>query len=132
MKRFGLSEKERLKKKKSFDLVYSNGKTIYSHSRKLKAVFHIQSSHEESGVKAAFAVYRKAGKAVWRNRVKRLLRESFRLNKKIITDSLVNSGKIVFIVFSPAAFKQKTHAKLKLIDIEPGVTDILKQISKLC
>lgn len=130
MKRFGLPGNERLKKKNNFDLVYSDGKTIYSQNRKLKAVYFIDDNAGEYGVKAAFAVYRKAGKAVWRNRVKRLLRESYRLNKHIIANKFNNGGKRLLIVFSLNALNQKKYPKLKLKDVEPGVTELLNQVCK--
>lgn len=61
----------RLKKTKDFDLVFRKGKKLYSNSLTL-----VYLKSEE--LKVGFAVGKKHGKAVKRNKIKRLLRESFR------------------------------------------------------
>jgi ribonuclease P protein component len=91
----------------------------------LKAIFYIYSSQPAS-VKVAFAVYKKAGNAVWRNRVKRLLRELYRNNKYLILDSLKN--KSVLLVFSLNGISQKTHPKITLNNIMEDVLNILIKI----
>lgn len=66
----------RLKKEKDFNLVFRNGKRAYSDS--LSAVFIPSEDIKADTVKAGFAVGKKHGGSVERNRIKRLLRESFR------------------------------------------------------
>ncbi|MBN1301912.1 MAG: ribonuclease P protein component [Melioribacteraceae bacterium] len=127
MKKFGLSKKERIKREKEFDLVFNEGRTIYSNSRSLKAIFYIYTSSEASS-KAAFAVSKKAGNAVWRNRVKRLLRELYRTNKYIVLDSLIN--KSVLIVFSLNSVSQKTHPKISMNNFKEDVLNLLLKIRK--
>lgn len=61
----------RLKKEKDFQAVFSKGKRIFSDSLTL-----IYLKSEE--MKVGFAVSKKHGGSVKRNRIKRLLRESFR------------------------------------------------------
>ena len=61
----------RLKKEKDFNKVFSKGKRLFSHSLTLIYL-------EESELKAGFAVSKKHGGSVRRNRIKRILRESFR------------------------------------------------------
>ncbi len=61
----------RLKKEKDFNLVFKKGKKIYSPCITL---LYYQSSE----IKAGFAVSKKHGSSVKRNKIKRLLRESFR------------------------------------------------------
>ena len=61
----------RLKKEKDFNLVFNKGKRLYS---KCLTVVYFPSN----SLKAGFAVSKKHGKSVKRNRIKRLLRESFR------------------------------------------------------
>ena len=61
----------RLKKTKDFDLVFRKGKKLYSNSLTL-----VYLKSEE--LKVGFVVGKKHGKAVKRNKIKRLLRESFR------------------------------------------------------
>lgn len=128
MKQFGLSSKERIKSKNEFDLVYSAGEILFSSSQKFKAVFFIQRESETSGIKTAFAVSRKSGIAVWRNRIKRLLRESYRLNKKEIYSEVELKKMRVFIVFSPNTINQKNNRKILLKEVMPEVIDLMNRI----
>ena len=68
----------RIRKKKDFYAVYSEGKKYYTEN----FIIYIR----ENGLsypRLGITVTRKYGKAVRRNRMKRLLREFFRLNKKL-------------------------------------------------
>ena len=111
------------KKKNDFSRVYSTGKTIYSNSRKLKAIFCL-GEVESKEIKVAFAISKKAGDAAWRNRLRRLLRESYRLNKEI----LVNCNKTLLVVFSPNALNKKVVPRLYLKDVEMDMINLLKKL----
>ena len=128
MKQFGLSSKERIKSKNEFDLVYSAGEILFSSSQKFKAVFFIQKESETSGIKTAFAVSIKSGIAVWRNRIKRLLRESYRLNKKAVYSEVELKKLRVFIVFSPNTINQKNSRKILLKEVMPEVIDLMNRV----
>lgn len=128
MKRFGLSASERIKSKKEFELVYSRGEILFSPSNKLKAVFFIDRNPDMIGIKTAFAVSRKSGNAVWRNRIKRLLRESFRLNKSELKNACRNRNLKLLLVFSPGNLNQINSNKIFLKDIMSDVNDLLIQI----
>lgn len=128
MKKFGLSSSERIKSKKEFDLVYSSGKTIYSTSNKLKVSFFIERDSAEYGVKTAYAVSKKAGKAVWRNRFKRLLRESYRLNKYSLLQECWDKKVKILVIFSANFFNQQNNRKIRLIDIMPEVIELMNRI----
>ncbi len=128
MKRFGLSSKERIKSKNEFELVYSAGEIVFSSSKKFKAVFFIQRESEASEIKAAFAVSRKSGNAVWRNRVKRLFRESFRQNKKELKESVELKKVSLLIVFSPNTVNQSNRKKIFLKEVFPDIIDLINQI----
>ncbi len=84
----------RLKKEKDFNLVFKKGKRLYSNSLSL-----VYLPAEE--LKAGFAVSKKHGGSVQRNRIKRLLRESFRS----FTPEL---GKNFFFVFIPKIKEEYT------------------------
>ncbi len=128
MKQFGLSAKERIKSKNDFEQVYSSGEILFSSSNKLKAAILIRNEKEEAVLKTAFAVSRKSGNAVWRNRIKRLLRESFRLNKEIVKP-LVEAKKLsLLIVLSPNTINQRNNKKIFLKDMMNDVIDLLNQI----
>jgi ribonuclease P protein component len=86
----------RLKREKDFNLVFNKGKKIYSSSLTL-----IYLPAKE--LKAGFAVSKKHGGSVKRNRVKRLLRESFRSFAPLLSKNF-------FFVFIP---KVKEEYSLK-------------------
>jgi ribonuclease P protein component len=128
LKRFGLSASERIKSKKEFELVYSRGEILFSPSNKLKAVFFIDRNPDMIGIKTAYAVSSKSGNAVWRNRIKRLLRESYRLNKMEINNACIIKKLKLLLVFSPGTLNQTNNKKIFLKDIMNEVTDLLIQI----
>ena len=128
MKRFGLSSEERIKSRKDFQQIYSSGKIFFSNQKIIKALFIIEENSKLPGVKIAAAVFKKAGSAVWRNRLKRLIRESYRLNKEILLGSAQEKKLLLKIVFSPNLFYQKKNKNLKLKTIMPEVVDIMLKI----
>ena len=91
-KQQGLSPAERIKSKKDFDELYSSGKILISSNKKIKAIFLIKDNPDE-GVKIAAVVSKKLGNAVWRNRIKRLIKETYRLNKQEIKTQAFKTGK---------------------------------------
>ena len=129
MSKFGLSADERLKKRKDFELLYSAGKLIYSNDKKLKAVFFAEENSVEAGVKIAAAISSKAGNAVWRNRFKRLIKESYRLNKIELSGKCAEKEILLKIVFSSGSLNQKRAKKLFLKDVMPGVVDLINNIN---
>jgi len=128
LKKFGLSKNERIKLRKDFFNLYSKGQILYSSQYKLKANYYMESSVNEAGVKAAFVVSKKAGNAVWRNRVKRLLRVAYRLNKSCLSEQCKIKNKKLFVAFSPNNFNQK---KNKNIGIEFIYSDFINLINQL-
>ena len=77
----------RLKKEKDFNLVFNKGKRLFS---SCMTVVYFPSKE----LKAGFAVSKKHGGSVKRNRIKRLLRESFRSFMPFL-------GENFFFVFIP-------------------------------
>ncbi len=128
MKQFGLSSEERIKSRKDFQQIYTSGKIFFSNQNIIKALFIIEKNSEPPGVKIAAAVFKKAGNAVWRNRLKRLIRESYRLNKEILAGYAQEKKLLVKIVFSPNLLYQKKNKKLILNNIMPEVVDLMMKI----
>ncbi len=130
MKRFGLSTEERIKNKIDFDKLYSVGKVILSANRKIKAIYSTEKNNSGGNILIAFAVSSKAGKAVWRNRVKRLLRTAYRLNKENLLKLCLLKKIVLKIIFSPNHINEKNFQKIRLFDIMPDVKDILFQLER--
>ncbi len=76
---FELKKSEILKSKRDFNFVYQKGRSYANHAM----VIYILNDERYNG-KVGFAAGKKLGCAVVRNRVKRLLRESYRLNKNLL------------------------------------------------
>ena len=94
----------RLKKEKDWGLVFSKGKRIFSSS--LTLIYF-----PSKMLKVGYAVGKKHGGSVKRNRLKRLLRESFRSFSLLIKQNF-------FFVFIPKADKEFS---LELIKKEMNV-----------
>lgn len=76
VERYTFSRSDRLRRTADFDRVYSSGKRLASFELKL-----IFAPSPVGATRLGLSVSRRIGNAVVRNRVKRLLREAFRLNK---------------------------------------------------
>lgn len=130
MKHFGLSKDERIRSHKDIQKIYSFGKTISSSDKKLKATFFIQQEQPEGGVKLMAAVSKKTGNAVWRNRLKRLIKESFRMNKEILEEKCKRKNIKLFIVLSSLTLNNKENKKIHLTEVSPAVTELITTISR--
>jgi ribonuclease P protein component len=127
-KRFSLSAKERIKSKKDFEQLFSSGQTIYSSDKRIKAIYLTEKNSQTDGVKIAAVVSKKAGKAVWRNRVKRLIKEVYRLNKENL--SIICSEKKIKlkIILAANQVNELNQRKIKLNDLMPGILEVLDKI----
>jgi ribonuclease P protein component len=117
---------ERLRGKRDIDAVYKNGKTIISTDKKLKVIL-LSSESRINKIRVAITVSSKAGKSVWRNRLKRIIRESIRQEKEFLKDQININKQEVSIIFSPYRLNQGSFEQVFLKDIKPAVTDILNK-----
>lgn len=84
--RYTLRKNEILRGRKSFSKVFSSGNKLADQA--ILCFYQIDNSDTETNRAAVgFAVSKKIGKAVVRNRIKRLMREGYRLNKHILLDT---------------------------------------------
>ncbi len=75
---------ERLANDSDFKLVYKTGHVVISEDKKIKAKYLFTGKSGSSKVKIGLSVASKKGNSVWRNRIKRILRESLRLNRETL------------------------------------------------
>lgn len=130
MENFSLNRSERVKKKNDFEKVYSSGKVLYSSELLIKSIYTINLNENFLGVKIGVAVSKKAGKAVWRNRIKRLIKESYRLNKVSIVEKASKNNVGVMIIFSPNRLSELRNKKIFLKDIKEKVVELINKIEQ--
>ena len=96
-KKFTLGKEERLKSRKLIGEVFGKGKSFLQFP--VKVTYLIKENTEVSTVKAGVGVStRYFKKAVDRNRVKRLLRETYRINKHPLHD-LCKEHNVQLVIF---------------------------------
>ncbi len=108
--RYNLPREVRIRKKKEFEAVYNGGRKF---SHQLFIAFYLKNSYGYS--RLGLTVSKKIGNAVVRNRVKRLIREVFRLNRH----ELKGNYDIVFNVkkgISNSSFDDVESAFMDLVD----------------
>lgn len=129
MKLFSLSKGERIKEKKNIQLLFQNGSSVFSSKNSLKAIYLIKDS-KEPGVKIAVGVSHKSGKAVWRNRLKRIIRNAYRLNKIPLLKSARENNKQVLILFVSSGYSELRNRRLNNQEITEEVKSILGKLEK--
>ncbi|MCF8267066.1 MAG: ribonuclease P protein component [Ignavibacteriales bacterium] len=129
MSTFGLPKNERLSSKKDISYLFDEGAFFNTASGRLRSGYVLVPS-EFPGfyAKTAFIVPKKSGKAFWRNRLRRLLKEAYRLNKHILSPAEIFPGYIYHIVLINIFFRQQKHPTLRLSDVSDDVIELLSAI----
>lgn len=119
-----LTRKERLRGKSAIDNLFSKGKSFAAFP--LRAVYTIVPAKEGNPeVSLLVSVSKKRFKrAVKRNRVKRLIKETFRLKKNIIAQSLKESGNHVHLAI---LYLDKVIPEYQVFDIR--MKELLEKVS---
>ena len=92
---FSYPKNEKLKSRKTIDLLFTEGKTVTKYP--LRLVYMETTFEDEVPLKIGVSVSKKHFKnAVDRNYFKRVLRECYRLNKHILTDNIDNKFALLF------------------------------------
>lgn len=80
---FSFKKENRIKSNNAFQIVYKTGRSVVDSM----SVMYVL-ANDEKNIKIGFAVGKKMGNAVVRNRVKRLMREVFRHRRSELKDSI--------------------------------------------
>lgn len=89
-------KKEKLKNKKLFETLFSEGKNLREFP--LKLIYTKTTFEDGTAVKVAVvAPKKKYRRAVDRNRIKRLLRETYRLNKPLVFNNIEGNFAFIFL-----------------------------------
>lgn len=92
---FTYPKKERLKSKTTIGLLFSEGKSVSKYP--LRLVFRQAEENSEEKIKIGVSVSKKYfKKAVDRNYFKRVLRETYRLNKHLLLDNAEGNYSLMF------------------------------------
>lgn len=124
-KRFGLSKSERLKSRKQIDALFAGGKNFSQFP--IRVSYQLMPAADKPvlqiGVTASKRYFKKA---VDRNRIKRLLREAYRLQKEEMLLTLKTSQKsgIAFFIYT-----DKTIAPF--VTIKEAMAKCLKRLSSI-
>lgn len=124
-KSFSLKKEERLSSKKCIDKLFAEGNSILQYP--LKMVFLKTELQTKYPVQAGFTASKKNFKrAVSRNRIKRLLREAYRLNKHLIYNELKQEQLALFIILIGKELPQYKSIELAM---RKGLSKIANKIT---
>ena len=122
-KQHGFGRSERLKSRKQIDELFARGKSLAVFP--LRVIFRFL-PEEKTSLQAAVSVSKKHfRKAVDRNRIKRLLREAYRLQKPGLKELLQQKGKSGYLFF---IYTDKNPANYAVVF--KAMQDCLKRLEK--
>ncbi|WP_425235099.1 ribonuclease P protein component [Ulvibacterium sp.] len=117
---FAFPKKEKLKSRKLFDILFAQGKTITKYPVKL--IYLKTELPNDAKIQTAVAVPKRSFKsAVKRNRIKRLLREAYRLNKAIVFNNSEGNFAFLFLYLGKEMPNYKT--------VEQSIRTILQKFN---
>lgn len=102
---------ERLKQKRDIDKLFQYGKVLTEFP--VQVIYHLEFA-KQSNLLAGFTVPKRSLKnAPDRNRIKRIMRESYRLNKKIINETVQNKNLKLYLMFVYKSKEIKSYHELE-------------------
>lgn len=113
------SRQERLKSRKMIAQLFKEGKSFVAYP--LRVIWTVPPDEEEVGVSIAISVPKKIFKtAVARNRVKRQIREAYRLNKQDLFEKLAGHSVALMLIYV-------AKEALPYAEIEAGIRKMIKK-----
>ena len=126
--KYTLTKEERISSKIEIDRLFTEGKSFIAYP--LRVVFiekHLDETSENAHISIMISVPKKKFKrAVKRNRLKRLIKEAYRLNKLDFIEKILPSSKSFSIAFLYLSSEEK-----KYLEIESAMKKALETLSKL-
>jgi ribonuclease P protein component len=124
IERHFFSKSERLCLKNSIDCLFSNGLSFIAYP--LRVLFLPKSTDLQPGVDVLISVPKKRFKrAVHRNRIKRLIREVYRLNSNELKSSVSQKAKRLQIAFMYVSNDLPAYK-----DVETGIKKAMKMLEQ--
>jgi ribonuclease P protein component len=112
--RFFFPKSERLYLKKDIDRLFSNGQSFISYPLRIGYLPDTGNTFPASGISVLISVPKKRiRRAVQRNRIKRLIRETFRLNKNELSNLCKQNGKHLQMAFMYVCNEVKTYTDME-------------------
>ena len=130
-KTFTYNKQEKLKSRKQLEALFSKGKTLLVYP--VKVFYRLPEAPLDNVVKTGVGVSsRTFKKAVQRNRIKRLLREGYRLNKLPLHQFLQTHNKqlVIFLLYVDKSMPQKNSIQTKMpLVLEKLMNELAKQFT---
>lgn len=102
---------ERLRLQRDFDRVFRDGKALHFEKLSIRVM-----PNDLNSSRIGISVGKRHGNAVWRNRIRRVFREAYRLNKDMV------HGRLDIVIMPRPAWKEMT-----LDTVTPVLRDALKK-----
>lgn len=123
-----VSSDRKIKSSKDIKTIFAAGKTVYSTNKKIKAIYCTKKISDDGRIKYAVAVSKKAGNAVWRNRLKRLIKEAHQLSSGDLLSFCFRNKLLLEIIFTTSArnesFPGKNHFRNIMSEIDAVHSEI--------
>ena len=114
-KRYGLPKEERISRKKEIDFLFAEGSSFIVYPLRVVYIEHnCEKISDESAVSIMVSIPKKKfKKAVKRNRLKRLIKESYRLNKHDLIEKIKSQSKCISVAFLYLSNEEKLYAEIE-------------------